>query len=376
MVNTKKIILVFCLFLASLLNAQTLTGTAPTKKKLILEEFTGASCVACPQGHQKAQSILSNNPDKAFVIAYHPSKINLTTGFGYTAPMNTGDPDMRRDFSNAFFTSSYGQVTSLFLPGAFINRRLNCNARYLSTAYWEQLTAFLLQEISPVNVGLNSIYNAANQTLSITVETYYTQTVTENNRLFVLITEDNIVAAQMGSTSNYLHQHVFRESVTSGQWGELITEPTTSGSLVTRNYTFNLSNARDPINISNAHVIAFVMSESPYHHILTGYEVKASGGITAIEDNQFISEPSFMVFPNPFENTTKISVDLPDQMPVEITIYDMLGKEINHRNFGKQGKGLFGFEINKEEVGLVTGNIYFLTLKASERLFTKKLLVE
>ena len=58
----KNLLLVFTLacFLA---NAQTFVSTSPENKNVILEEFTGISCVWCPAGHLIGQQMHDQNPN-------------------------------------------------------------------------------------------------------------------------------------------------------------------------------------------------------------------------------------------------------------------------------------------------------------------------
>jgi thiol-disulfide isomerase/thioredoxin len=78
--------------LSSTLVAQTIVGTNPENKNVVLEEFTGINCVACPSGHQTAQQIHTANPDDVVVIAIH-------TG-GYANP-SPGQPDYRTEWGGA-----------------------------------------------------------------------------------------------------------------------------------------------------------------------------------------------------------------------------------------------------------------------------------
>jgi hypothetical protein len=74
------------------LSAQMLVSTDPMPRNAILEEFTGIHCTYCPDGHAIAQSILDNNPGRAFVIALHQ---------GSFASPSAGEPDYRTSFGDA-----------------------------------------------------------------------------------------------------------------------------------------------------------------------------------------------------------------------------------------------------------------------------------
>jgi len=55
-------------FSASSLVAQTIVGTDPENKNVVLEEFTGIHCSWCPTGHALAQGIQDAHPDDVALI--------------------------------------------------------------------------------------------------------------------------------------------------------------------------------------------------------------------------------------------------------------------------------------------------------------------
>ena len=77
-------------------------------------------------------------------------------------------------------------------------------------------------------------------------------------------------------------------------------------------------------------------------------------------------------YPNPYNNSTKISYEIPVQSNVSIILYDALGREVatlvNEVNPG--GKHQFSFVENN----LVSG-VYFYTLRAGNYSQTKKMIL-
>ena len=115
----KKIILLSALisiFSIQTIFSQTYVNTEPLDKNVILEEFTGVRCSACPQGHQTANQILEANPGRVWVIAFHPYNSN------YTLPY-AGNTDFRRHHPDLFYSTPYCG-TSRYMPSSFINRML------------------------------------------------------------------------------------------------------------------------------------------------------------------------------------------------------------------------------------------------------------
>ncbi len=142
------ILLVFALIiLTGQIMSQNYVSPEPQNKNAILEEFTGVRCPNCPAGHLIAATILANNPGRAFLVAYHPFGSNYTTPYA-------GDPDFRRQYPVSFYSVPYCGSTR-FMPSAFINRELwNNGERIQRRTTWTNYTNQILDESSPVNIGI------------------------------------------------------------------------------------------------------------------------------------------------------------------------------------------------------------------------------
>jgi len=256
------------------LTAQVLVGTDPMLKNAILEEFTGIHCTYCPDGHAIAQSILNNNPGRAFTIALHQGS--------FAAP-STGEPDYRTIFGDAIA----GQTGLTGYPSGTVNRHIFSGGKTaLDRGAWAGACDQTMNEISPVNIGITSQYEASTRLLTIQVELYYTSsTPTSSNFINVALTQDSIYGPQTGggAGSNYRHMHMLRHMIT-GQWGDEVTT-TTAGSLVTRTYTYTVPAAYNniPAVVENMKVVAFVTKD--HQEIYTGDQVNAIDGT-----NLFIGE--------------------------------------------------------------------------------------
>ncbi len=266
----KTTLSLFMILIASALMAQNYVSTEPLNKNAILEEFTGVSCPNCPAGHTTLANILAANPDRAFAVAYHPSNSS------YTSPY-PGDPDFRRTYPNAFYSTPYCG-SSRFMPSAFIQRRVYGADRLQSRSVWENYANTIMTEASPANMGMGTSYSMMNQVLYITVEIYYTDDMTDDNHIYVMLSENDLVSQQSGASGPYTHKHTFREAFV-GQWGDLITEPTTQGSLVTLEYEWNT--AGSGYAMSNCEVLAFIENQAT-GEIITGVGVHV-GDQTYIE---------------------------------------------------------------------------------------------
>ena len=363
------------------LSAQTIVFTGAGNKHAVVEEFTGIKCSNCPAGHTTLDNILTANPGVVHAVGYNP------TNSSYTNPSGTTGTDFRRSYTDAFYTGSYCSPGngSRFMPSAFINRKiLNSGNLLQSRTAWSGHVTTTLGEAAPLNVGLKSVYNASAQTLTIDVEVYYTSTVTANNSLYVLITEDNLTSTyQSGSsasTSNpYVYKHTFRENVNTGQWGDAITGSTTQGSTYTTQYTFNLAGAQDPINVTNAHVLAFVVDASSSNkEVYTGISVVADGGqastgtqVTSVEEIE--KAINFSVYPNPSEGDVYINTSaLNTTLPTQLHVTNVLGELVYTQTINPSANN----QIILNQNTFNTKGVYFVRISNSESSSTKKLIIK
>ena len=282
------------LLLYGLLNAaygQIYADTAHHNRNVLLEEFTAVHCYFCPAGHALSDSLIEENPDRIYVVAMHPSNTS------YTAPY-AGSPDFRRTFPNALFSVPFATDSLKFFPGAFINRVQWQTGRREQYSYnWRRYCDSILPKPSPVNIGIFSTYDPVTSDLSVTVELYFTSTFSPTLTVMVYLTEDSLIAEQNNGGTNYIHNHIFRESLTA-QWGDSIVCNGMQGSVYSRSFLF--SNAATAYNIQNLNVIAALR--------ITGDESILTA--TGSHDVQLLTTtpgtinniPEIKVYPNPFEN--------------------------------------------------------------------------
>lgn len=83
-------------------------------------------------------------------------------------------------------------------------------------------------------------------------------------------------------------------------------------------------------------------------------------------------------YPNPFNSATIIKYELKENADVELSICDILGKQISIINKGKKDIGTYSFRFNADDFHMTSG-IYFLIIKiedksSNEVTFTKKII--
>ena len=236
-------------------NAQDFVSTAPANRNVIIEEFTGRNCGFCPDGHRIANEIVHNNPGRVWAVNVHAG------GYAPTSFPNFNTPESNT-ILNGFGVSGF--------PSGAVNRS---EYTALNRGQWASVASQQMAQTAECNVAGQAVVNPATRVAKITVEVYYTGNSAEaNNYLTVMMLQDSIMGSQAGSTSNpeqmingqYCHMHILRSTVTP-TWGEEIT-PTTSGTLITREYMYEIpASIGSPngveVDLDNIIFLAFV-SES------------------------------------------------------------------------------------------------------------------
>lgn len=258
-----------------------------TKKKILLEMFTGQACGNCPDGHKVLHNATAANHDQFIEVAHHA---------GYSPDAFT----MKEDMEYVWLYNS----NQTFAPGVTFNR----------AAYTDGQASVVLQanDANVVKVGvagslmtepfldvnLDNQFDASSRkgTLTVEVKTYFKPSENEH-RLNVFLTQDSIISYQSGAGNQYVHNAVFRGSLTD-VWGEVIA--LNEGETLTKTYEYTIpenivsSQANKvpvPTNLQHMKLVAFVSDATPSPltcvvHNAESIQVKDNTG-TGIEDLTF-----------------------------------------------------------------------------------------
>jgi hypothetical protein len=196
--------------------------------------------------------ILTDNPGRAFVVAYHPFNSSYTN----PAP---GDPDFRRHYADSLYMTPWCG-TSRYMPSAFVARRLWVpNERLTQRSNWPAYGSTIMAEASPLNVGMATKYDEVTQLLTVVVDVYYTSATSGSHNLMVTLAENDLQSQQSGGTSPYTHKHTFRESF-AGQWGDPLCSNPQQGDFFRKEFTF--SNVSTDYIMDNCELLAFVLDNT------------------------------------------------------------------------------------------------------------------
>lgn len=346
--------------LAPMCYSQTLTDTLPHNKNAVIEEFTAVRCYFCPSGHALLDSIIDENPGRIIPVAMYPSNVTGTLTLPYA-----GSPDLRKTFVNEFFTIPFVHDSIRFFPGAFINRRQwKPLKREQSRETWRQHTDTILSEMSPLNIGIASVYEQSSSILAVDVEVYVTDTVNSVCTLYVMLTEDSLVAEQLNGGVNYKHDHVFRESLTA-QWGDTLFLQANKGALFTKHYVFD--NTAPQYLMQNSHIVAYVRNASN-EEIITGAIIANDNIIVSTNGNE-TAETNIQLFPNPSDGIITLSFDKIIEKPIAVEIYNVSGILCYSGQIVDEMK-------QQLDLSNFTKGMYFVRIKTMNNIFTKKLIID
>lgn len=186
--------------------------------KVLLEEFTGATCTNCPDGHEKVKAIQAANPDRVVALAYHTFFVD-EPGSIFRPVKGVSKYDFRDSTATDIGVSIYGSLSSIPVGG--IDRILatgtNPADRQISRFNWPTQTNNRLKLASPANLSLTSAYDAAKNEVSLAIKIAYTKSVATKNVLTIGVTESKIIDAQKfpdSTWAEYEHNHVLRKFLT------------------------------------------------------------------------------------------------------------------------------------------------------------------
>ena len=261
------------------LKAQQYVSTDPANRNVIIEEFTGRNCGYCPIGHRITHELMEAHPGRVWAINVHCTSLSPTSSPNLN--VNEG-----HSIANGFNFDG--------IPMGMINRHSGTAAE---TSQFTSLTNNQLNQAAECNVGGIVAVNPETRVATITVEVYYTGNSSQpTNYLTIAMVQDSIIGSQSDygdynpggwvSPGQYSHMHVLRDIVTNNIWGDEV-NPTTQGSLVVLNYTYEIPETIGSpngveVDLDNIHFLAFVTQQyqgTPTRPILNGCQLDMVQGV-------------------------------------------------------------------------------------------------
>lgn len=238
-------------------------------QNVLLEDFTGHTCQACPNAHREATRLHGIYGDRLIILALHADF--WADPYPPTAPYFTYD--FRNPVATAIATDF--NVIGQPFPKGMVNRMLNpgtSDQLILDWAGWESKTNDWINTVAKAGLEITTGYDSGNRGITANVDVKTVSDLTDPVSLAVYFVEDSILNWQKdGSTNvqNYVHRHVLRGSL-NGTYGEDL-GALSAGTELTKTYSGTLI----PADADAAHTyIVAVLTNNVTKEVVQVEEVK------------------------------------------------------------------------------------------------------
>jgi len=221
---------------------------------VLIEELTGVQCANCPNAASLIKTLINDNPNQVFAAAMH--RVNS----GFTIPMSSSAFDFRSakvDEIMSFVGADLG------LPAGAANRIPNSSNEYFQApGGWTAIVDNALAQTTPLNIHLESEYDADANVCTVTTKVAFTENMSDNLILTIYVTENDIVDYQkdgFNTVPNYLFEHVFRDCITNISGSPLNLSDKEAGIVMQKQFDFKpVITGVNAWNLDNCHILAFV----------------------------------------------------------------------------------------------------------------------
>lgn len=222
------------------------------ERKVLMEQFTGEGCIACPGGGERLAAALD--------MGYHEECVRIVHHAGY------GRDFLSLEESLDEYTWFYGDPKNQSAPAIALNRHYNPD--YTKDGFIiqgvgdpeEVVEALEFELADPGFATVNIEAEIIDQNIHITVtgeRVDILNLLCESPRLTVMVKESNIASInQMGAFDDYTHHNALR-LVVSDTWGDVITWDNNKYSV---QYTVEIDSEWI---MENVQVVAFVHAYDP-----------------------------------------------------------------------------------------------------------------
>ena len=245
------------------------TDTTPTRKKVMIEEYTGFLCGNCPGGSVYLNDTLKPlYADSLVIISVHAGSFSDPCASGScitdtTLPATAFTTDFRCDAGKAWFS----KFSVSFYPVGIVDRIGYPSTMLSPKTQWVTKINNEFARAPEAKLRIQNTYDDATRKLRTCIETKFLNNMTDTFMLQVVLIEDSVLDWQEWYNhtpkyiQNYVHRHVLRTDV-NGSFGTTIASGViTSGTTVVTGYNLTV----DPAwNENHCSIVAFVYDAGNY----------------------------------------------------------------------------------------------------------------
>ena len=229
-------------------------------RRVLLEEFTGHTCIACPAGAATIEQLHGLYDDQLITIAIHhgwfaepcpphPLPNGAQTGSfseDFTTGTTSGEGyEYEVNFPAVFSTLPNGMVNRLGFPSGTYPK---------SQGEWGTLVDSLIQIPASADLEITHTYSTSSRALSMSIDGQFIDAQNGTFNVAVMLTEDSLVGWQIDGTvyiPNFVFMHVLRACVNTP--GSIIGTPVMTGSInANSSFTWTLPASYTVDNAYNA----------------------------------------------------------------------------------------------------------------------------
>lgn len=221
--------------------------TIESKRKVLIEEFTGQMCTNCPDAHRGLAALTEQYGEQLISVSIHAGVLSLAENNG------TAFVGLKNDEGQEY-ANRWGDLDKVGYPCAVFDR--SSEVSLFVSGKWPELIRKELEKPTSLSINLEAHYN--NDSTQMEITALMLPETDANAKLQLWVTESNITAMQKDNgvlKTDYVHNHVFRSSA-NGTWGEDIALKSNIYSTATATV-----DVKENWNVRNLAVVAFVYND-------------------------------------------------------------------------------------------------------------------
>ena len=400
----KSLLTILSISLSVVVQGQT------AKKKLLLEEFTTASCGMCPFGSYKVNKWHEEHSDNSIVVVIHEG---------------SGKDSMSTALTNSIFLALQPPSSEgYFAPAIMIDRAaypwINPNTPYISAFnFGEEAQDTIALRVSnseaSVGVEINGSYNQMTRKIDVIVKTTFVKNVTPGDmRIVLYLVEDSVTGTpgfkqfaydqhcyddNRGLWVNehypglgvwdtkdgcwfimgYPHRHVLRNALLTGAFGtpNIIPKTPVIGTPYSVDASFTVPSKYNEKRLSLVAFVEHYGTKKTEKSVLNAEEVNINSLVAnsqnGVGEQTEIFPAINALYPLPASGNVHLAYILNKGENIKIEVVDLLGRS-NTLLLAEKNMLTGTHELTFNTSGLAKG-IYYLVLSTDESHTAKKLII-